>query len=222
MKSYIALRQQCRRNDSQITRNVLPNKVKNLSHRIKKSPSQRKVKHGVCVNTSSWRLESPCKSESTTTSDENSLQELSQKSLFSLRKCEPIFNSKESVDSPLSERMFFNGVTLNSNLNPYICQKPSNVGTCPKTINSNTCPKTINGNTRTKRSIVNTGDGDGIVPISGEVQTEQNVVTSGGIGFKFKRNEKKKGNTEKRKTIEKRAFSGHLRRWDGENLIKLF
>jgi len=118
--------------------------------------------------------------------------------------------------------MFFNGVTLNSNLNPYICQKPSNVGTCPKTINSNTCPKTINGNTRTKRSIVNTGDGDGIVPISGEVQTEQNVVTSGGIGFKFKRNEKKKGNTEKRKTIEKRAFSGHLRRWDGENLIKLF
>jgi len=222
MKSYIALRQQCRRNDSQITRNVLPNKVKNLSHRIKKSSSQRKVKHGVCVNTSSWRLESPCKSESTTTSDENSLQELSQKSLFSLRKCEPIFNSKESVDSPLSERMFFNGVTLNSNLNPYICQKPSNVGTCPKTINSNTCPKTINGNTRTKRSIVNTGDGGGIVPISGEVQTEQNVVTSGGIGFKFKRNEKKKGNTEKRKTIEKRAFSGHLRRWDGENLIKLF
>ena len=125
MRSYIALRQQCRVNDSQITKSSSSSAAsKRTSHKTIKRTTTRKVKPGICVNSSVKTLDSPSKSDNNT-SDENNLSSELIKFIKTRLENSDSSSSKESLENSLPEKKVFSGIILSGSTNHIFKRKRS-------------------------------------------------------------------------------------------------
>ena len=126
MRSYIALRQQCRVNDSQITKSSSSSSAtsKRTSHKTIKRTTTRKVKPGICVNSSVKTLDSPSKSDNNT-SDENNLSSELIKFIKNRLEKSDSSSSKESLENSLPEKKVFSGIILSGSTNHIFKRKRS-------------------------------------------------------------------------------------------------